>query len=321
MKLKKLYEKIVEFGIENDLRQTKEIKDLLADRKNQFSKLSPQEKEFFDQETLVNPFEDTRILFGDPEKNVKSVIVGIDVESGELAVVDRLREKGQKIDLVISHHPEGLAYAKFYEVMDLQADAFFKAGIPISFAQNCVAERKGQVSRRVHAVNHQRPIDIARLLNIELLCAHTPCDNCAYQFMNQLVQKDKPQTMGQLIDLLYQIPEYKHSAKNNNPPIIALGSKTSRVNKVWVEFTGGTEGPQEIYQKLSSVGIDTIIAMHQSEEHYKKCKEANINVIFASHIASDNLGVNLMLDHLCETEQLNVIEFSGFARFARKNKK
>jgi len=58
--------------------------------------------------------------------------------------------------------------------------------------------------------------------------------------------------------------------------------------------------------------------MHQSEEHFKKCKEFNINVIFASHIASDNLGINLMLDYLESKDGLKVYEFSGFRRFKRK---
>jgi len=88
-----------------------------------------------------------------------------------------------------------------------------------------------------------------------------------------------------------------------------------------LEFTGGTEGPKEIYEKLSTKGVDTIIAMHQSEEHFKKCKEANINVIFASHIASDNIGINIMLDHLENKEKFTIYEFSGFRRFKRKKGK
>lgn len=149
---------------------------------------------------------------------------------------------------------------------------------------------------------------------------HTPCDNLAYQFISNLMKKEKPQTMGKIMDLLLALPEYRDSAKNNNPPMIALGSKETRVNRIQVEFTGGTEGPSQIYERLSAAGVDTIISMHQSEEHYKKCKDHNINVIFASHIASDNLGVNIMLDHLETKGSLKIHEFSGFRRFSRKNR-
>jgi putative NIF3 family GTP cyclohydrolase 1 type 2 len=224
------------------------------------------------------------------------------------------------IDLAVSHHPAGRAYAKFYEVMDLQVDAYAQEGIAVSVCENLLMERKSQVERRIHAANHQRAVDVAKWLKINLLCMHTPCDNLAYQYLRKIFDKEKPSTLGKIFDLLLEIPEYKNSAKDNNPPFIEIGHRNSRVNRIHLEFTGGTEGPQDIYNKLSAKGVDTIVAMHQSEEHFKKCKEASINVIIASHIASDNLGINLMLDYLESKEKFKIYEFSGFRRFTHKNK-
>jgi putative NIF3 family GTP cyclohydrolase 1 type 2 len=147
---------------------------------------------------------------------------------------------------------------------------------------------------------------------------HTPCDNLAYQFLREALDKNKPSTLGGIIDILQTIPEYIDATKNNNPPQIVLGNKSSRCKNIHLEFTGGTEGPKDIYKELTSRGIDTIIAMHQSEEHFKECKESKLNVIFASHIASDGLGINIMLDRLTGKEKLKLYEFSGFRRFKRK---
>ena len=48
------------------------------------------------------------------------------------------------------------------------------------------------------------------------------------------------------------------------------------------------------------------------------CKEQNINVIVASHIASDNLGINRMLDFMEEKgKKLKVYELAGFRRIKR----
>lgn len=320
MKLKALYQEIVKKGIEADLRGKKEIERLLVQKKKEYEKLSPKKKEFFDKETLTNPFSDTRILYGDPNAQIKSVMVGVDVEGPELLTLDRLRQKGKKIDLAISHHPEGKAYANFYEVMDLQVDAFAQKGISVSASEKLLSERKAQVQRRVHAANHQRGVDIARLLDINLLCAHTVADNLAYQFVSGLITKKKPKTLGEIVDLLGDIPEYRHAAMLNNPPLIVAGSKQSRVSKIMVEFTGGTEGPGKIYEKLAAKGVDTVVSMHQSEDHVKKCKAANLNIVFASHIASDNIGMNLLLDHLMKKEKLTVYECSGFKRVLRKKK-
>ncbi len=321
MKLKKFYQEIVSKGIEADIRSKKEIEGLLKDKKKQFEGLSKKEKERFDKDCLFNPFADTRILFGSPEAEIQTIIVGVDVDAGELVAVDRLNQKGKKIDLAISHHPQGHAYAHFYDVMDVQVDICVKEGLSLGISQNLLEQRKAQVARRVSAANHLRAVNIAELLDINFLCMHTPCDNLAYKFLRKKLDSQKPANLGAIMDLLFDIPEYDYAAKNNNPPSIVLGSKKSRCKNIHLEFTGGTEGPKEIYKELSSKGIDTIIAMHQSEEHFKKCKEANINVIFASHIASDNIGLNIMLDYLESKQKLKVYEFSGFKRFKHKNKK
>jgi hypothetical protein len=318
MKLKSLYQEIVKKGIEADVRSQKEISASLKAQKENYDKLSKKDKEYFDQDSLSNPFADTRILCGSPDSQIKSMAVGIDVEGPELVLIDRLKEKGEKIDLAVGHHPEGRAYAHFYEVMDLQVDVFAKEGIAVSACENLLKERKMQVERRVSAANHSRSVDIARLLDINFLCMHTPCDNLAYQYLRKSLDKVKPANLAKVMDILFDIPEYSDTAKRNNPPKIAVGNPNSRCKKIHLEFTGGTEGPQKIYEKLSVCGVDTIICMHQSEEHFKKCKEANINVVFASHIASDSLGINLMLDHLERKEKFKIYEFSGFRRFKHK---
>jgi putative NIF3 family GTP cyclohydrolase 1 type 2 len=320
MTLKQIYQLLVKKGIEADIRSRNEIEKILKEKRQEYERLDKKKKELFDTDSFFNPFSDTRILAGNAESNIKSVIVGIDVDGAELLLVDRLKEQGVNIDLVISHHPAGRAYANFYEVMDLQIEVLCKEGVSLGVAQNLLGERKAEVERRVNAANHQRPVDMAKWLKINFLCVHTPADNLAYQYLRKTIEKNKPSTLADIIDILYTIPEYREAARVNNAPRIIIGNKHSRCRKFHLEFTGGTEGPKNIYDKLSSSGIDTIIAMHQSEEHYKKCKEANINLIFASHIPSDNLGMNLALDYLGSKDKIKIYEFSGFRRFPHSKK-
>jgi putative NIF3 family GTP cyclohydrolase 1 type 2 len=60
--------------------------------------------------------------------------------------------------------------------------------------------------------------------------------------------------------------------------------------------------------------------MHLSEGHFKKAKEANLNVVIAGHISSDTLGLNLLLDNIEESakQDFEVIACSGFTRIKRK---
>ena len=320
MKLKNLYQEIVKKGIEGDIRSRNQIDELSKANKKTYDSLSSKEKAVFDTDVFFNPYADTRLLNGDDSADIQSVIVGVDLEVQELLVMDRLNQKGEKIDLAIAHHPEGRAYGQFWDVMDVQADIFVQKGISISASDGLLSERKSQVERRVHAANHCRSSDVAKLLGLNYLCMHTPCDNWANNFLSSQLKKHKPKNLGVIMDMLLDIPEYNAAAKSNNAPIIAIGSKKSRCANIHLEFTGGTEGPKDIYSKLASQGVDTIIAMHQSEEHYKKCLEAKINVIFASHIASDNIGINIMLDHLesKNKKKFKTYELSGFRRFRRK---
>lgn len=318
MKLKDLYQAIIEKGTEADPRGKKDLDNILKERKEAYDKLNQNKQGFFDKDRLFNLFSDTRILNDIGSTDINSVIVGIDVGGSELLLVDRLIKEGKNINLVMAHHPQGKAYAGFYEVMDVQRDIFTQEGVNLSLVGNLLKERKDQVARRVGAANHERVVDIARWLKLNFICVHTPADNLAYRYIETIVCKAKPRRLSNVMEILMEIPEYKEAARGNNPPAIFIGNSQDRVSHIHVDFTGGTEGPADIYDKLSLAGIDTVIAMHQSEEHFKKCKKAHINSIIASHIASDNLGVNLMLDYLITLSNFKIYEFSGFRRFSHK---
>jgi putative NIF3 family GTP cyclohydrolase 1 type 2 len=82
--------------------------------------------------------------------------------------------------------------------------------------------------------------------------------------------------------------------------------------ELWVTIDQYTE-------KMAIAGIGTIVAMHQSEEHWKMAKESHINVIVAGHTPSDSLGMNLFLDEL-EKRGIEIIPCSGLIRVSRIKK-
>lgn len=320
MKLKTIYEQIVQEGMLVDPRGIQQVENELKKTKTRYETISKQEKEYFDKETFKNPYGDTRILNGQEEVEIKTIMVGIDIETPELLLVDRLnnsKDKKEKIDLVLSHHPQGAAYANFYQVMDMQADIFNLAGVPINISEGLVQERKKQVARRIHAANHFRAIDAARLLNIPFMCAHTPADNHVVDYLTRLMEEKKPGTLQEIMAILDSIEEYTIAKKFSAGPHILLGSSQNRCGKILVDMTGGTEGPKKIIKNLAQAGVGTIIGMHMSEEHYEKIKEENINVIIAGHIASDTLGINLLLDKIEKKSKIRILGCSGYKRIKR----
>ncbi len=316
MTIKDIYKKAVETGIELDPRGRDEVLKGLDKEKKAFDKLDDKDKKFFDRERLTNPYADTRILYGDPDRVVKSVLAGIDMETAEVLLADRLRERGKNIDLIIAHHPEGRAMANLYAVMDMQSGILLKYGVPINVAEDIMGERIKEVERRLMPVNHSRAVDAARLLDIPFMCVHTPTDNAVTDFLQRLMDVQKPYLVSDIMDILKDVPEYADAVMETGLPKVVSGSEKRRAGKVFVDMTGGTGGSQKAFEKLSIAGIGTIVGMHISEDHRKEAEKHHINVVIAGHISSDTLGVNLLFDKVLLPD-VEVLATSGFKRTKR----
>lgn len=317
MKLIDIYNFAIKRGLEKDPRTKNEIRDELGRARKEFRTLKGVDKVCYDRERLRHPYADTRILYGDPDKDIKTIIVGIDMEAGEILLADRLNEKGMSIDLVMAHHPEGAAWAGFYDVMYMQANVLRKFGIPLDIANSLLKERVEEVRRAVAPANHLRNVDVARLLDMPLMCVHTPADNHVTNYLQNLFDRKRPAKLSQVLGILKNIPEYSDGLRKKAGPRLLVGDPDKPAGKVFVDMTGGTEGSKKVFARLSQAGVGTIVAMHLSEEHFKSAKDEHINIVIAGHIASDTLGLNLLLDSLEKKERFKIIPCSGFVRIRR----
>ncbi len=316
MKLAQLYRKIVEVGIRNDPRGADGIQKELDAAKKQYEKLSDEEKQFFDQERLTNPYADTRVLWGDLQADVSTAVVGIDLETQEVVLADRLRERGTRVDLLWAHHPEGMAMANLYQVMGMQADVLARVGVPLAVAEGMLEGRIKEVARKLMPVNHTRAVDAARLLGLPIMCAHTASDNCVQAFLQKKFDDENPYRVEDVLDLLNSLPEYRHARSLGVGPTVVLGAKERRAGKVLVEMTGGTSGAKELFAKIANTDVGTIVDMHMGEDHRKEAEKHHLNVVIAGHMASDSLGMNLLIDAVAGTD-LDVVPCSGFQRVSR----
>lgn len=312
MTQKQIYNLAIKMGMKADLRGARTVKKVLKRTKDQYQKLNGSEKREFDREKLTNPYSDTRILI-ETKKPIKKVLVGIDIGVEELLLAEKLGG----IDLVISHHPLGIGLADLSDVMHLQAQVLAQYGVPINVAQGVLKERIEEVSRGVAPVNHQKVVDAARLLNLGLMCVHTPCDNLAAVYLDKHLKKDKPETLSDILKSLKKIPEYSQAVKLKAGPRIFAGAEENYAGKiVLTEITGGTSGAKDIYEKMAQAGIGTVIGMHMKEEHRKQAQKNHINVIISGHMSSDSLGLNQFLDIL-DKQRIKIISCSGLIRVKR----
>lgn len=318
-----LFRSAVELGIKTDPRPQKLIDRKLKESKEEYEKLSKEKKLYFDKEQIKNPFSDTRILHGDPKTSVKNLMVGIDVDTSELMLVNHLNTMGKKIDAVMSHHPTGRALGKLHNVMDLQVDVMRTHGVPENIGEKLLSPRQKEVMRSISPLNLYKTVHAAEYLGIPLFCVHTPTDNLAYGYVQNHIDNmsERLYTLGDLKDAILEIPEFAEAEKMGIGPYFVIGSKKSRLGKVAVtEFTGGTGGPKEIYEKLADAGVGTIVSMHISDVNRKEAQKHNLNVLVSGHMPSDSLGINLLMDEF-EKDGVTVLPFSGFIRYSRNKKK
>jgi len=299
-------------GIKNDLRGEKVVVRHQKKLKERYEKLPTEKRKDFDTERLNNPYSDTQLLV-DTKKEIKTVMCGIDVDTSELLLAKELGN----VDMVIGHHPIGKGLANLADVMHLQVEVLAGYGVPINVAQGCFKIRIDEVSRGVSPANHYKTVDAAKLLKTSLMCCHTPCDNLVATFLKNKITRKKFEYVGEILELLKEIPEYKAAMKQGTGPRLFAGSEDNFCGKIALtEITGGTEGSPLIYEKLAQAGVGTIIGMHMSEEHKKEAEKHHINAIIAGHISSDSIGVNLFLDEL-EKKGIKVIPHSGLIRVNR----
>lgn len=322
MKLRKLYEASIAYGKSVDPRGEERVQRDLDRAKEAYEDLKGEEKDRFDTERLTNPYSDSRILLGDDDTEVNHVFVGIDMEVGEIVLADRLREKGRAIDLIWAHHPEGAALANLGGVMKMQADILASVGVPINIAEGMLEPRIKEVERRVMPTNHMRAVDAAELLDLPMMCTHTPADNCVTTYLQGKLDDGAIETVGDVLAALRSIPEFAVAERHGMGLKIIAGSKDRRAGRIYVDMTGGTSGAEQTFEKLASRSdVGTMVAMHLPEKHREEAEKHHINVVIAGHIASDSLGMNLLLDGVerLTNEKLTVTGCSGFRRYDHKS--
>lgn len=316
-----IYRLALRNAIASDLRGPVAVRKKLAQERKKYDAMSRSDRSYYDQECLTNPYADSRVYVGKPDRPIRRIMAGIDITGSELLAAQALAPK-RPVDLVIAHHPHGSALAALNDVMHMQAEIYSLYGVPITRAEALQRVRISEVARSISSLNHYKTVDLAKLLDIPFMTAHTFTDNLVADFLKKLIDRNrrKLETVGDLLDLLMTIPEYQIARRQKSGPKILAGQADNSLGKIALtEITGGTEGTKEIYQHLANAGVGTIVGMHMSEEHKKQAEQNHLNVIIAGHMSSDSIGLNLLLDELAK-HRIDIIPCGGLIRVSRSGR-
>jgi hypothetical protein len=302
-----IFKKAVALGIKNDFRPQDEALDyywreIIEGKKG---------------EKFINPYADTGVVWtADLKKEIKIVVLQIDLDINEIIAI-REKYKKEKI-LFLVHHPQGRPDATFPHILKIQLGNLKSQGVNTSGLVKYFDKIVEELVNETLGSNPDRLPKILRLLNCDCLAIHTPIDNLAARYMERNILKSGARNLKDCLNFLLSIPEYSFLSRFYDlTPKIFSGRPENKLGKVLLtEFTGGEEGPVEIFKAMKRSGVDTIIVMHMSAKAIETAKKLKLNVICAGDIGSDSIGLNLFCD-LLEKENIKIIAGSGFTRVIR----
>lgn len=231
-----------------------------------------------------------------PGENIQRVIAGIDMGTAEIMLAKQLG-----YDCVFRHHN---LVPKLGHLGQLVAEDHAKKmrenGVPANVAQKLMARRVQETEVMFHAANFAAASQTAKLLGMPYLGLHTPADLLGERTVDAAIQaaisgKELP-TVGDVLDAIMTIREYQ-DAPEGQRPVIWVGERDSLCGKVLVDFSGGLAAENDELKAYIDAGIGTFVTMHMDLECVKMLREDNrANAIICGHMASDSIGVNIILD-------------------------
>ncbi|MCL2702706.1 MAG: Nif3-like dinuclear metal center hexameric protein [Defluviitaleaceae bacterium] len=244
-----------------------------------------------------------------PGKDIKKVLVGVDMDTAEILLAKELG-----CDCVVSHHPKN-TNAAYADIMDHHIDKLVECGVPINKAQRVLKTQKEAVALNRHVGNTDRFASAAKLLGMPYMCIHTPADliseAAVQKVMDEKLGQNPKAALKDVLDALNEIGEYKKSEVKSE---IRCGAEKNFAGKIYVSMSGGTNGGPEVLKAYFEAGIGTIIQMHATKDDAKAATDQNIgNLIVTPHMASDSIGMNVILDEW-EKMGVEVVVMSGIVR-------
>ena len=317
--LRALYDTSIAIGRELDPRGQAAIQRQLRQRRGEYAALPAWQQAFYDRERFRNPYGDVRIVHGPDDTPIRTALVGINLHVPEMLLGARLAARGVSIDAFISHHTNsvGISASLVADFMEINADYLIWEGVPADAARACIA---GYMAERLQAHEdvHRIGPDTAALLGYPLACIHTPVDLAHRQYINALFAREKPPTVGAIVELMLTLPEMQEAAHIGAMPRIMTGDPAQPAGRIHAKFAGGYAYPPGAFPLLARAGVNTVVQVSASAATVAACRAHGIALVRLPHYATDNIGQNLLLDELMRRlEPFDVIPCNYFGRVDR----
>jgi hypothetical protein len=243
-----------------------------------------------------------------PADDVETALVGIDLESAEVQFAAR-----EGYDLALAHHPAGGdARLSFPSVLDTQVELMTDHGVPADAAEDAVVDLRRSACLGGHASNYRHNPSVAEFLDQPYMNVHLPADELGRRrFVDAADSLADDATVADLVAALEaECPELR-DAKTD--VIVPVGSLDNPAGEIAVHHAAGTNGGAPVARAYFEAGVDTVLYIHVGADGVATLREAfgdEKNLVVTGHIASDAVGMNVLVDAL-EERGVDCTVFSG----------
>jgi len=315
MTLREICEFAVNRGMDLDPRGREALERQLRERAEEFAGLEGKARDLFDQERMRNPFGDTRLVTGDPGTEVRRMVVGIEIGVAEVLLAEALRQKGEPVDAIWSHHTSGIgpALADIEDTMWVQVHLMVEAGVARHVAEKLVRADMAGRSRG----QDFRVVQVADALGIPIVGIHAPPDLYNLRYLRDLIEGAKPERAGELVEVIQDIPECRWLHDRGTPVRAVVGDERDGLGRLYLVMAGGWNPSPASFEALCEAGVGTFVLVATSAELNAIAARHHASIVVYPHWPADSAGMNLLLDDLCRTSPIEVVPVGEYIRARR----
>jgi hypothetical protein len=261
-------------------------------------------------------YSDCSIIYGNGDSEINKIYAAVDAGVSELLLVNELNKRGSDIDGVLVHHPTAAGAYNLTGVVELQKFNWEKTGVDPRIADKIYESMIDDEAIELKEKNFLDVKSAAEFLGIPVMCMHTAIDNIVQVFFENFFIDKKLWRLKDVLREFNKIYECSQASAMGDEPYIIGDNIKSYTGRIMVDMTGGIDPDSKIFYYLKKAGINTLIAMHYSQDNVKSIRENKINAVITGHMAGDSIGLNKFCDRL-EERGLEIVQGSGFYRYRR----
>jgi len=315
MKFGELYDKSIEIGIEKDPRGREGIEEHLSSVRQRYESLPDTERASFDVERLTNPFGDTRIVLGDRDTELDTVVTGIHIGKPEILMAGQLRQAGKEA-VIIAHHTTmfaGRALASVEDTVWPMVHRLEMVGVEKAVAEELVTSFwQAMEASSLKARSDASTFQIAQALDVPVISIHTPCD-LSHQ-AETIEAFTTAATVGEAVSRLSALPEWAYSAAIGKPITVSAGDPNAAVGKAFFSQAVGWRPALEtgIWKAALEAGANTLVVTDAPPDLVDFARSYGACVASLPHDMTDVRGMRLLYDQVFEDQDVTIVPCAGY---------